>query len=48
MRDSKGRLSNLSAKERDELRRLVRKADLKGLGRDLLALRGGRRGRKRR
>jgi hypothetical protein len=48
MRDSRGRLSNLSGRERDELRRLVGKADLKGIGRDLLALRGGRRGRKRR
>jgi hypothetical protein len=47
MRDSRGRLSNLSGRERSELRRLVRKADLKGMGRDLLALRG-RRGRKRR
>jgi DNA primase len=48
MRDSKGRLSNLSGRERDELRRVVRKADLKGIGRDLFALRGGRRGRKHR
>jgi hypothetical protein len=48
MRESRGRLSNLTGKERDELRRLVRKADLKGVGRDLLALRRGRRGRKRR
>jgi hypothetical protein len=48
IRDSRGRLSNLSDKERDELRRLLRKADLKGIGRDLLALRRGRRGRKRR
>jgi hypothetical protein len=47
-RDSRGRLSNLSGRERDELRRLVRRADLKGIGRDLLALRGGRRGSKRR
>jgi ATP-dependent Clp protease ATP-binding subunit ClpX len=47
MRDSRGRLSNLSGRERSELRRLIRKADLKGMGRDLLALRG-RRGRKRR
>jgi hypothetical protein len=47
MRDSRGRLSNLSGRERGELRRLVAKADLKGIGRDLLALRG-RRGRKRR
>jgi hypothetical protein len=48
MRESRGRLSNLSAKEREELRRVVRKADLKGAGRDLLALRRGRRGRRRR
>jgi hypothetical protein len=48
IRDSRGRLSNLSSRERGELRRLVRKADLKGIGRDLLALRGRRRGRKRR
>jgi hypothetical protein len=48
MRDSRGRLSNLSGRERDELRRLVGKADLKGIGGDLLALRGRRRGRKRR
>jgi len=48
LRDSRGRLTNLSARERNELRRLARKADLKGIGRDLLALRGGRRGRKRR
>ena len=48
LRQSRGRLSNLSRKERDELRRLAGKADLKGAGRDLLALRGGRRRRKRR
>ena len=48
MRDSRGRLSNLTGRDRDELRRVVRKADLKGIGRDLLALRGARRGRKRR
>jgi hypothetical protein len=48
MRQSRGRLGNLSRKEREELRRLVGKADLKGAGRDLLALRRGRRGRKRR
>jgi hypothetical protein len=47
MRDSRGRRSNLTGKERDELRRLVGKVDLKGIGRDLLALRSGRRGRKR-
>ena len=47
LRDSKGRVSNLSSKERNELRRLARKADLKGITRDLMAL-GRRRGRKRR
>jgi hypothetical protein len=48
MRNSRGRLGNLSAKERSELRRLVGKLDVKGAGRELLpALRGGRR-RKRR
>ena len=48
MRQSRGRLRNLSGRERDELRRLAGKADLKGIGRDLVALRRGRRGRKRR
>jgi DNA primase len=48
MRDSRGRPSNLGGRERNEMRRLVRKVDLKGIGRDLFALRGGRRGRKRR
>jgi hypothetical protein len=43
VRGSRGRLSNLSGKERAELGRLVGKADLKGIGRDLLALRHGRR-----
>jgi hypothetical protein len=48
MRNSRGRLGNLSAKERSELRRLVGKLDVKGAGRELLpVLRGGRR-RKRR
>jgi hypothetical protein len=48
LRDSRGRLANLSGKERDELRRLAGKADLRGMGRELLAARGGRRARKRR
>jgi hypothetical protein len=47
MRESQGRLGRLGTKERGELRRLVRKADLKGVGAELLALRGARR-RKRR
>jgi hypothetical protein len=49
VRESRGRLSGLSAKERDELRKLLRRLDLKGMGRDLLPLARGRgRGRKRR
>jgi hypothetical protein len=49
VRGSRGRLGNLSSKERSELRKLVRKLDLKGAGRELLPLvRGGARRRKRR
>jgi hypothetical protein len=48
-RDSRGRLGNLSSKEREELRRVVRKLDIKGMGRELLPLlRGGGRHRRRR
>ncbi len=52
--ESRGRISNLSVKERTELRKLARKLDLKGMGRELWPLfrgsRGsrGRRGRKHR
>jgi hypothetical protein len=47
LRDSRGRLGQLSSGERDELRKLARKLDLKGLGRDVLApLRAGRRKRR--
>jgi hypothetical protein len=38
VRDSQGRLSSLSAKEREELRKLVGKLDMKGIGRDLFLL----------
>jgi hypothetical protein len=49
LRSSRGRASNLSLRDRNELRKLVRKLDLKGAGRELLPLvRGGKRGRKRR
>jgi hypothetical protein len=48
MRESQGRLTRLGSKERDELRGLVRKADLRGLGSELLALRWGGRRRRRR
>jgi hypothetical protein len=52
--ESRGRVSNLSLKQRAELRKLARKLDLKGMGRELWPLfrssRGGRgrRGRKHR
>jgi hypothetical protein len=51
VRDSRGRVGNLSVKQRMELRKLARKLDLKGIGRELMPLvRRGRgwRGRKRR
>jgi hypothetical protein len=48
VRESRGRVSNLSVKQRVELRKLARKLDLKGLGRELLPLVRGGRGRKRR
>jgi hypothetical protein len=50
VRVSRGRVDNLSVKQRLELRKLVGKLDLKGLSRELLPLlRGGRaRGRARR
>lgn len=47
--ESRGRASNLSSKQRADLRKLAGKLDLVSMGRELLALRGGaRRGRKRR
>ena len=43
LRESGGRVGGLSSKQRSELRELIGKLDLKGLGRDLLPLlRGGR------
>jgi hypothetical protein len=48
MRESQGRLTRLGSKERDELRGLVRKADLNGLAPELFALRKGGRRRRRR
>jgi hypothetical protein len=50
IRESNGRVSNLSLKQRAEVRKLARKLDLKGLSSELVPLvRGGkRRGRKRR
>ncbi|MGO9489766.1 MAG: hypothetical protein ACLQBB_12145 [Solirubrobacteraceae bacterium] len=47
-RESRGRLGNLSVKERTELRKLARKLDLKGMGAELLALRRVRARRRRR
>ena len=47
--ESRGRLGNLSARERSELRRLVGKLEVNRMGRELLpVLRAGRRGRRRR
>jgi hypothetical protein len=44
VRGSRGRPGNLNLRERNELRKLVRKLDLKGAGRELLPLvRGGKR-----
>lgn len=42
--ESGGRLHTLSGKQRKELRKLAGKLDLKGMARELAALRGGRRG----
>jgi hypothetical protein len=47
-RESQGRLSNLSEKQRKELKKLVGKLDPKGTGRDLVLLTRARRRRKRR
>jgi hypothetical protein len=45
--ESRGRVSNLSLKQRAELRKLARKLDLQGMGRELWPLlRGGKRGRR--
>jgi hypothetical protein len=38
VRESRGRLSNLSARQRLELRKLARKLDLTGMGSELLPL----------
>ncbi len=48
--ESRGRASNLTSRQRAELRKLAGKLDLLGMGRELFALRGGarKRGRKRR
>ena len=47
--ESGGRINTLSSKQRTELRKLAGKLDLKGMGKELAALRGGRgrRGRRR-
>lgn len=47
VRESHGRVSNLSTRQRLELRKLVRKLDLKGASRELAPLlRGGKRSRR--
>lgn len=51
LRRSRGRIRNLSVKERLELRKLAHKLDVKGMGRELAPLvlrRGTRRGRRKR
>ena len=50
VRESRGRASNLSTRQRLELRKLARKLDLKGMRRELMPLvrGGGKRLRKRR
>jgi hypothetical protein len=48
VRASRGRAGNLSTRERSELRKLVRKLDLKGAGRELLPLFRGGGGRRKR
>jgi hypothetical protein len=48
VRESRGRVGNLSVKQRMELRKLARKLDLKGIGRELMPLVRRGRGRKRR
>jgi hypothetical protein len=49
LRESRGRVSNLSTRQRVELRKLARKLDLRGMSRELMPLvRGGKRSRKRR
>ncbi len=47
LKSTKGRTSNLTAHEQAELRRLVGRLDLPGLGKDLLPLTTGRRKRRR-
>jgi hypothetical protein len=48
VRDSQGMPSNLSLKQRAELRRLIGKLDLRGLAREIAAVTRGGRGRGRR
>ena len=48
LRESRGRFDRLSAKQREDLRKLVRKLDLMGAGRELRPLIGSGRRRKRR
>jgi hypothetical protein len=48
LRRSRGRIGNLSVRERMELRKLARKLDVKGMGSELMALKRSRRRRRRR
>ncbi len=48
LRESRGRVSNLSTRERLELRKLARKLDLRGMGRELMVLKRVKRSHRRR
>ncbi len=48
VRESRGRLGNLSVKERMELRKLAHKLDIRSMGSELMALKRVRRSRRRR
>jgi len=47
VRKSRGRMGNLSVRERLELRKLVRKLDVRGMSRELMVLKRGHRRRHR-
>jgi hypothetical protein len=47
VRESRGRIGNLSVRERLELRKLAHKLDVKGMSRDLMLLARGKRSRRR-
>ena len=48
VRESRGRVSSLSVRERQELRKLARKLDIRGMGSELMALKRRRHHRRKR